>query len=105
MKEKIKAKAKLMAQHPATKQALLSLKPEKTLWGALGVILFFILPEIIAFIWGADITHYAHTQMAMNSHSTWLEQTLNELLLMLFQDGGSWLNLGIGIALLIWLFF
>lgn len=103
MKEKIKAKAQQIAQNPATKQALLSMKPEKTLLGALGVILFFILPEIIAFIWSADITHYAHLQLAQ-SH-TWLDQTLNEMLVMLFKDGGSWLNLGIGIALLVWLFF
>jgi len=103
MKDEIRAKAKQMAHHPATKQMLSSLKPAKTLWGALGVILFFIMPEIIAFIWGADITHYAHIQMEL-SH-TWLEQTLNEMLVMLFQHGGSWINLAIGIALLIWLFF
>jgi len=103
MKDEIKAKAMQMAKHPATKQMLSSLKSAKTLWGALGVILFFILPEIIAFIWGTDITHFAHMQMEL-SH-TGLEQTLNEMLVMLFQNGGSWLNLGIGLALLVWLFF
>lgn len=99
----MKHKIRQIAQNPATKKALVSLKPEKTLWGFLGVILFFILPEIIAFIWGAEITSYARETLV---HSpSWIETSYGDLLVMLFEDGGSWFNLALGTALLIWLFF
>jgi len=52
MQTKIKLKTRKLIQSPAAKKALTSLKPERSLWGFAGVILFFIVPEIIAFIWG-----------------------------------------------------
>lgn len=99
----MKQKLRHIATNPATKKALTSLKPEKTLWGFLGVVLFFIAPEIIAFIWGGEITAYAKDIL---SHTpTLFEKSYCDMLVMLFEDGGSWLNLSIGTALLIWLFF
>jgi len=79
------------------------MKPEKNLWGIGGVILFMIVPEIIAYIWGADITQYA--QNSLLNTQDFLETKYYELLVMLFEDGVSYLNLAIGIALLVWLFF
>ncbi|PHM17316.1 MAG: hypothetical protein CJD30_07360 [Sulfuricurvum sp. PD_MW2] len=99
----MKHKIRQIAQNPATKKALVSLKPEKSLWGFFGVILFFIVPEIIAFIWGAQITAYAKETLLHASSS--LEKSYCDLLVMLFEDGGSWFNLVLGTALLIWLFF
>lgn len=99
----IKTKLKNIAQNPVTKKALLSLKPERSLWGFFGIILFFIVPEIIAFIWGSDITAYAKEEVLVASFV--LDQQYYKLLVMLFEDGGSWVNLGIGFGLLVWLFF
>ncbi len=103
MKDKIKAKAKEMAQNPNTQKALQSMKPEKNFWGISGVILFFIVPEFIAYVWGVDITEFAKNQLLepQNFFST----QYYELLVMLFEEGMSYLNLAIGIALLVWLFF
>ena len=103
MREKIKAKAKAITQNPTTKKALHSMKPEKNFWGIGGVILFFIVPEIIAFIWGADITEFAKDQLL--EPQNFFSAQYYELLVMLFEEGMSYLNLAIGIALLIWLFF
>lgn len=103
MREKIKAKAKEIAQNPQAKQALASMKPEKNFWGISGVILFFIVPEIIAFIWGVDITNYAKNEL-LTPHD-FLETQYYELLVMLFEEGMSYFNLAIGIAILVWLFF
>ncbi len=103
MRDKIKEKAQAIAQNPNTKKALQSMKPEKNFWGIGGVILFFIVPEFIAYIWGADITAYAKNELL--SSSGFLKQNYYELLVMLFEDGMSYLNLAIGIALLLWLFF
>jgi hypothetical protein len=103
MHRKIKAKAKQIAQNPTTKKALLSMKPAKTIWGFIGVILFFIAPEIIAFIWGSEITHYAKEGLLIAS--SLMERQYYNLLVMLFEDGGSWFNLILGLVLLVWLFF
>lgn len=103
MKSKLQSKARQIAQSPVTKEALVSMKPEKSVWGFLGIIVFFILPEIIAFIWGGEITAYAKEGLL---HATSLiDKYYFDLLVMLFEDGVSWLNLGIGVALLVWFFF
>lgn len=103
MKQRIKNKAQQLAQNPGTKKALLSMKPEKTVWGFLGILLFFIVPEIVAFIWGTDITRHAKEELLIATSI--LDRQYYNLLVMLFEDGGSWVNLTIGAALLIWLFF
>lgn len=100
---KLKAKVRKIAQHPATKKALISLKPEKSVWGFLGIVLFLIVPEIIAFIWGVEITAFAKAQLLLNP--SMFEKQYYDVLVMLFENGGSWFNLGIGAALLIWFFF
>lgn len=103
MKHKIKSKIKHISQHPATHKVLVSLKPEKSVVGFLGIVLFLIVPEIIAFIWGAPITVFAKAQLLLSP--ALFEEQYYDLLLMLFENGGSWLNLAIGAALLIWFFF
>lgn len=79
------------------------MKPAKTVWGFFGIVLFFIVPEIIAFIWGSDITVYAKEELLIAASA--VERQYYELLVMLFEEGGSWVNLAIGFALLVWLFF
>ena len=100
---KLKAKVRKIAGHPTAKKALTALKPEKSIWGFLGIVIFLIVPEIIAFIWGVEITAFAKAQALLNP--SFVEKQCYDLLLVLFEDGGSWLNLGIGAALLIWFFF
>lgn len=103
MKHKLKTKAQAIAQHPSTKKALTAMKPEKSVWGFLGIVMFLIVPEIIAFIWGVPITAFAKAQLLLSP--SLFEKQYYDLLVMLFENGGSWLNLAIGAALLIWLFF
>lgn len=103
MKQTLKNKAKSIAQHPATKKALNDMKPEKSLWGILGVLLFFIAPEIVAYFYAQEITTFANN--ALLEHPPLMEKYLYDLLVMLFNEGVSWLNFGIGVVLLVWLFF
>jgi len=66
----------------------------------LGVLILFILPEIIGFIWGKEIASWAHTHYLTSPSEI---ARLNYYILEeIFKDGGSWLNLSIGLALLIW---
>lgn len=92
-----------MRNNPALRHSMAKMKPQKTLWGFLGVILFFIAPEIVAFVWGAEITAHAREQLLLapaEPIATWYEA-----LIYLFEEGGSWTNLAIGFAFLAWLFF
>lgn len=86
-----------------TQKALMDMKPQKTIWGILGVVLFFIAPEIVAYFYAPDIVHFAQNGLVMNPST--LERYNYEILIKLFEDGVSWFNLGFGIILLIWLFF
>ena len=88
--------------HPATKESMQQLKPKKTLWSLAGVALFFIVPEIVAFIWGDAITAWA--QMHLAQPLPLEEEYKYKAIEMLFGDP-SYLNLLIGIALFIWAFF
>jgi hypothetical protein len=99
----MKHKLRKFVQHPKTAQALQSMKPEKSVWGFFGIIFFFIVPEIIAFLWGAEITVYA--KEGLLHAPAFIEKSYLDMLVMLFEDGGSWFNLAIGAALLIWFFF
>ncbi|MCK9373287.1 MAG: hypothetical protein M0P91_08815 [Sulfuricurvum sp.] len=103
MKQTIIMKTRQILRNPKAQKALQSLKPEKTVWGFFGVLLFFIVPEIIAFIWGGEITAYARE--ALLSAVSAPQRYYYEMLIMLFNEGGSWFNLGFGVLLLLWLFF
>lgn len=102
MKKRIRSAAKRVSENPVLKKSAKSLKPDLSIWGVLGVLLFFIVPEVIGFIWGKEITYWAHAQIL--SEPTEVGQKLYWVLEKLFEDGGSWINLSIGVLLLIWLF-
>ncbi len=102
MKRKIADKARKIASHPATREAMRSLKPARTLWGVLGVVLFFILPEIVAFVWGSRIEAWC-TLHLHQPHT--LPAALGYKAIELLFTEGSWFNLLLGFALLVWLFF
>jgi len=102
MKKRIKSAAERAAKNPVLRKSAQSLKPSQSIWGALGVVLFFIAPEIVGFIWGGEITAWAHVHTLTEPTET--ERQLYWVLEKLFEDGGSWINLGIGVLLLVWLF-
>ncbi len=98
----MKTKVTKIVKDPKVKEAVRSMKPTKTIWGFLGVVLFFIVPELIAFGWGESITRFA--QEAQLHSDGEAMKAYYKALVFLFEDGGSWINLGIGVAFLVWLF-
>jgi len=102
MKKRIRSAAERVAKNPVLQKSAQSLKPDRSIWGVLGVVFFFIVPEIVGFIWGGEITAWAHAQGL--SEPTEIGQKLYWVLEKLFEDGGSWINLSIGVLLLVWLF-
>ena len=101
MKRRIKFAAQRAAKNPVLQKSAQSLKPDRSLWGVLGVLLFFILPEVISFFWSVEITAWAHAHTV--TEPTEIGRQMYWVLEKLFEDGVSWINLGIGIALLGWL--
>lgn len=102
MKEHFKTKIKHILQHPLTQKTFISMKPEKSFLGIVGVMFFFLLPEGIAYFYAPEITHYAKESLTLSS--SFLETSVYEMLIMAFEEGVSWLNVGIGSVLLVWLF-
>jgi hypothetical protein len=93
---------KKIIQSPATVKAVQVMKPEKSVWGFFGIVLFLIVPEIIAFIWGGEITGYAKHGLVIAT--SLIEKQYYNLLVVLFEDGGSWVNIALATGLLVWLF-
>lgn len=103
MKHKIKEKATRIAKDPKIQKAFLSMKPKKNIWGIVGILVFFFLPELIAFVWAPDIVGYA--QRELQTEVGFVQQHYYEFLISIFEDGVSWFNLVFGSLLLVWLFF
>ena len=84
------------------KESLKSIKPTKSFWGISSAILIFIVPEIIAFIWGTEISNFVEFKLTtpLTLEEEYAYKGLKEIL-----GEGSWINLLIGIAILIWAFF
>ncbi len=95
-------KIKTLLTDERIKKAFKEMKPKRSIWGFLSVVLLFIFPEIIAFIYGDDIARYCDLKLSHNL--PYAKQYLYENLKDLMSEG-SWINLSIGFAFLIWLFF
>ena len=103
MRQKLQESAKRISQNPVARKALFSMKPERSIWGAFGIIIFFILPEVIAFFYATQITAYANAQLLVVNPVE--VHYFYKMLVMMFEDGVSYFNLIMGFGLLIWLFF
>lgn len=101
MKNKLESVARKVATSQALKQSLSTLKPDLSIGGVLGVLFFFIIPEIVGFIWGVNIAAWAHAQVFTEPSA--IGRSVYWMLEKIFKNGGSWINLTVGILLLGWL--
>ncbi|BAF71526.1 hypothetical protein [Sulfurovum sp. NBC37-1] len=100
MKEKIKHIHGKIEQDPRFKEAVKSIKPKKGIWGIVGIIFFFFLPEAITYIWQDELVFWAHLHSITEpiAIQRWLFIQLEDM----FASGVSWVNLGIGSLFLLW---
>lgn len=100
MKEKLKKIQTHIDNDPKLKEAVSRIKPQKNFWGIAGVILFFFLPELITYIWQAELIDWAHLHSLTEplEMQRWMYGQLEEM----FASGVSWVNLTIGSLLLWW---
>ena len=76
------------------------LKPGKSWWALLGIVVFFFVPEIAAFFWGDEIKNYFALQEknSIDVIHKFLYHSLKSL------GENSILNISIGIAFVVWFF-
>ncbi len=99
---KLREKLDRIKSHPVARESMKQLKPKKSFWSLVGVALFFIVPEIVAIIWGGDITAWAQAHLAQPLP---LEEEYRYKAIKILFGEASYLNLLIGIALFVWAFF
>jgi hypothetical protein len=97
----LRDKIERLVKNPIFIESAKSIKPSRTVWGISGILLFFILPEILAFWRGREIASWSHSHFLQEP--TLIGRGSYWLLEKLFQGGGSYLNLLIGLGLLYWL--
>ena len=100
MKEKIKEIQNRIDQDPKLKEAVEKIKPKKSILGILGIILFFFVPELITYIWQETLIDWAHAH-SLTETSAALRMLYSKLEEM-FISGVSWLNITLGVLLLVW---
>jgi hypothetical protein len=101
MKEKLKQIQTKIDNDPKLKEAVERIKPQKNIWGILGIFVFFFLPELITYIWQDELIGWAHRHSMTDvlEMQRWLYKQLE----VMFSSGVSWLNISIGILLLVWM--
>ena len=76
-------------------------KPSGSYWGLLGIVIFFILPELIALYWGDKIASY--TTLAQAEVTSLSQKIWYKFLEMMFTKV-SYLNLIVGFGLVYWFY-
>jgi len=100
MTEKIKTIQQHLENDPKFQEALEKVRPEWSLWGVAGVILFFFVPEIITAIWQEPLVHWAHLHSITEPLTPM--RKMYAMLEEMFADGVSWVNIGLGVLFLWW---
>jgi len=100
MKEKLKKIQTKIDNDPKLKEAVERMKPQKNIWGILGIVVFFFLPELTTYVWQDELIHWAHTHSITEplEIQRWLYTQLEDM----FRSGVSYFNLIIGSLLLLW---
>ena len=100
MIKKIKEIQARIDNDPKLKEAVGKIKPKKSIWGILGIVMFFFVPELVTYIWQDDLILWAH--MHSVTEPLELQRWLYTRLEKMFVSGVNWVNISFGILLLIW---
>ena len=100
MKQKLKQIQQRIDTDPKLQKAVKSIKPQKSIWGILGIVVFFFVPEIITYIWQEELIAWSHVHAVSEPIVTqrWIYKQLEEM----FISGVSYVNITVGAVLLFW---
>lgn len=92
-----------LKNNPKFQEKLEKIKPKKNIWGVLGVVLLFFVPEVINVLWYKEITIWL-MELIHNAPQTPMSELLEWSIPKIFTGEISFLNIGFGIAFLVWIF-
>ena len=98
----MKRRIEHLKNDPVFQAKLQEMKPKKSIWGFLMVILIFFVPELLSYLWSSEINAWVgefvkESPIAIGDSLIW---TMKKL----FNGEVSWLNLGLGFAFFYWMF-
>jgi len=102
MKQKLNNIKSNLKNNPEFQEKLQQMKPRRNIWGVLGVVLIFFVPEIMSYLYSIEINHWV-SQLAQTSPNQEIGSLLEWSSGKLFNGEVSWLNIGLGVAFLVWL--
>jgi len=102
MKEKIQQIQEQLAKDENFQRSLASIKPQKSIWGFLGIILFFFVPEIVGVFWAKEIINWSHAQAIQEP--IWMLRKMYEMIESSYKDGISYVTIALGFVFLYWFF-
>ncbi len=100
MKQKVQKIQERINSDPKLKEAVEKIKPKKTVWGILGIVLFFFIPELVTYIWQEELVDWAHLHSITEASSS--VRMIYRQLEKMFLSGVSWFNIILGLLLLFW---
>ena len=103
MKQKLNNIKTNLKNNPEFQEKLQEMKPSRSIWGVLGVVLIFFVPEIMSYFYSVEINHWV-TELAQTAPSQEIASLLEWSSEKLFNGEVSWLNIGLGVAFMVWLF-
>lgn len=99
----MKQKLNHLKNNPAFQSKLQEMKPKRNIWGVLGVILFFFVPEYLNFYYSKQMNAWV-VNMLNNYSDENTKETLAWITSKVFDGEISFFNIAMGIALLVWIF-
>ena len=99
----MKEKLKNLKNNPEFQEKIQEMKPKRNIWGVLGVVLFFFVPEVVNVLWYKEITAWM-MDLIHNAPANPMGSTLEWLTKQVFTGEVSYFNIGLGIAFLVWIF-
>ena len=99
----MRERLKKIKDDPKFQQEIKKLKPKRNIWGFLGVILFFFVPEFLNDFYSKEINNWIYNY-ALNAPNRWMGDSLIWLSKQTFDGKVSYFNIILGVIFLIWLF-
>lgn len=92
-----------LGKNPKLQEGLSRLKPERSVWGVVGVVFFFFVPEVLNYFYSNEINDHI-AKLIENSPDKTLGSLLTWSSKGLFTGEIGWFNLLLGVLFLAWIF-
>ena len=99
----MKQKLKNLKNNQEFQSKLQEMKPKRSIWGILGVVLLFFVPEVINVLWHEEIKAWI-SELLKTAPVTKVSELLEWMTGKVFTGEVSFFNIGVGVAILVWIF-